>query len=79
MYTAHFIAGKECILHGYKKLHVMLDEELRSHYLSIAVSLQTVVCIHSSLIEYKLLYSVLFMCWNFRITINVYKIIIHFK
>jgi hypothetical protein len=72
--TAQFIAGKQFILRDYKK-HVMLDEELRSHYLNIAISLHTIVCIQSSLIKQELLYPLLFMCWNFRITINVYIIL----
>ena len=39
-----------------KKLHINLHEELRSHFLYIAKSIQTIVCLHLSFIVYKLLY-----------------------
>ena len=42
-------------------MRINLHEELRSHFLYIAKSIQTIVCLHLSFIVYKLLYFLLFI------------------
>ena len=49
-------------LHDFKKnLLNNLHEELRSHFLYIAKSIETTVCLHLSFIVHKLLYFLLFI------------------
>ena len=44
-----------------KKLSINFLEELRSHFLYIAKSIETIVCLHLSFILYNLLYFLLFI------------------